>query len=102
MKYIMFQCKSDGHPTMLLPVVFPDVMTHKDVAEVIEHVKVSPEGPFAKWWQWPKPVSAGFLNGNGCYGNSESLALKAHQDDSIICREFETRQGLGYTERPEP
>lgn len=101
MKYIIFQCKHEGKPTLLLPVMFPDVMTHKDVAEMVEHVKVEPDGPFARWWMWPKPVSAGFVNANGCQGYSESLKLKAHPDDTVICMDFDKHHGRGFPERGE-
>lgn len=100
MKYVMFQCKSEGKPTLHLPVVFPEVLTHKDVAEAIEHVKCEPAGPFSSWWMWPKAVSAGFLRDNHCFGESESLKMKAHHEDTKICESFlGARGGLGFQER---
>ncbi len=88
MKYIMFQCKAEGRETLLLPVIFPAVMTHKDVAEMIEHVKIEPDGPFSGWWMWPKPVSAGFFLNSVCHGRSDSLGLGAHPADTAIVAEY--------------
>ena len=101
MKYVMFQLKAEGKPTLFAPVIFPDVMTHKAVAEGVEHVKVTPEGPFAGWWMWPKAVSAGFIRDGICHGYSESLKLKAHPDDTFILKSFDGPMpgGIGFAER---
>ena len=102
MKYVMFECKSEGHPTLHVPVIFPEVLVHKDVAEMIEHVKVQQDGPCSRWWQWPKAVSAGFISEDGVvYGESESLKLKSHKDDMHIIKSFDGPMpgGLGFAER---
>lgn len=101
MKYIMFQLKTVDRPTLFVPVIFPDVLMHKEVAESIEHVKVMPEGPFAGWCVWPKAVSAGFLYDGICRGSSESLKLQAHPDDSLIIESFieMNLDGIGFMER---
>lgn len=88
MKYVMFKCESDGKPSLLLPVIFPDVITHKDMAEAIGHTRVMPEGPFAGWWMWPKPMSAGFYDNGVCHGYSESLKLKSRQEDTAVIKSF--------------
>jgi hypothetical protein len=88
MKYIMFQCKAEGKPTLLLPVIFPDDLIHKDVAEMLEHVKVQPDGPHSGWWMWPKAVSAGFFHNGVCYDRSESLNLAAHPEDTRVVAEW--------------
>lgn len=97
MKYIVFQCKSEGKPTMHVGVTFPDVMVHEDVARAIERVKVQPMGPFSDWWLWPKAVSAGFVTNGICMGYSESLKLTAHPEDSLILKDG---RGIGFQERP--
>lgn len=96
MKYVVFQCKSDGKPTILFGVTFPDVIVHKDMAEMVEHVKVQPAGPGSRWWMWPKAVSAGFVSDGICHGHSESLEMKAHQEDSLILKDA---RGIGFKER---
>lgn len=89
MKYIIFEGTSEGHNTVFMPVIFPDEMNHKDVADALAHVRVHPEGPFAGWWVWPKPVSAGFFQITAigevvCHDGSESLQLRARPGDSEI------------------
>ena len=102
MKYVMFECKSPGKVTLHVPVLFPEALVHKDVAEMIENVKVQPEGPFSRWWMWPKPVSAGFINEDGVvHGYSESLNLKSHPDDMHIIKSYNGPMpgGIGFAER---
>lgn len=100
MKYVVFQCKTQGRPTLHIGVQFPEVLTHKDVAEAIEQVKVMPAGPFTSWWCWPKAVSAGFMTSDGhCHGDSESLKLRAHSDDTAILKDG---RGIGFKEREVP
>jgi hypothetical protein len=89
MKYIMFRCRNETMDmTMLLPVLFPDVINHKDISEAVEHVKVQPLGPFSDWWMWPKAVNAGFYRDGICSGDSDSLKMRAHPDDSAIVNAF--------------
>lgn len=97
MKYIVCQCKFDGKPTIHFGVTFPDIVTHKDMAKAVERIRVEPAGPFGRWWMWPKAVSAGFVNDEGiCIGDSESLKMKPHPEDSMIIKD---RRGIGYRER---
>lgn len=84
MKYIVFQLKSEDRQTLHMPVLFPDVVNHKDMADVVEHVRVMPGGPMTDWWMWPKPVSAGFIMGGVCHGRSDSLNMASHPDDTMI------------------
>jgi hypothetical protein len=88
MKYIVFEARTEGKPTEVLPVIFPDVLNHSDVAEMLEHVRVMPEGAFAGWWAFPAPVSAGFAivrDGKvSAMGSSESLKLNSRPEDAAL------------------
>jgi len=98
MKYIVFECTSEGHPTRHIGVTFPDLLVHQAVAEMMARVKVQPESN-GRWWMWPKPVSAGFVVSGTCCGHSESLEMKCHSDDTAICFQSEQHRGLGFKER---
>ena len=86
MKYIIFKAENaERNYSEEFGVTFPSLLTHKDVAEMVEHVKVQPDGPFAGWWAWPKAVRAGFVAKEGfCTGHSESLGMKSGAGDYEI------------------
>jgi hypothetical protein len=76
-KYIILE----GPQGQRLPVIFPNVLVHKDVAEgVIRAVgRQPPEG------RWFKPVTAGFVNlaVSDAYGESETLNMKSDPGDRV-------------------
>lgn len=85
MKYVVFECKNESKPTFYFGITFPDDLVHKDVAEMIEHIKVCPEGPYAGWWVRPKAIRAGFIDRAGNpFGMSESLKMRSSPDDKEI------------------
>ena len=72
MKYIKTQTGSGVEEIFL----FPDVVSHDCMAEVIRHIR---DQTYGNWKRVPRdPVSAGLVDANGkCYGMSESLGLKS-------------------------
>lgn len=85
-KYIMFEANGAK-----LPVIFPPSVIHSTMAEGIQHSirrHVIDEAP-GRWSS--KPVSAGFISGliaTGTHGESETLGLKAVEDDRRIINEW--------------
>ena len=99
MKYIVFECSDEERGTLLhIPVIFPHLLVHSEVAELISCLRVDPTNTM-RFWMHPVPVSAGFISGSKCYGMSESLGLKSHPDDTAICSNFESHNGAGFARR---
>lgn len=81
MKYVMIKC-SKGILDVRVPVIFPDLMMHADVARYMEAL-LRRENNFDS----AKPVSAGFYDpmDGAVSGKSESLDLKSDpQDEQTI------------------
>jgi hypothetical protein len=83
----MFRCKMRTLEQRV-PVIFPEFMVHHDVAEVFRYV-LKVRHKFTE----VEPVSAGFfsVDSGECHGESETLALKASEDDGVTIRTY------GYT-----
>ena len=77
MKYVVMEARK-GNLRYKFPVMFPNHLVHANVAKAIARV-LRDDG-----WQDPKPRSAGEYNPITCecHGNSETLKLEAHIDDS--------------------
>ncbi len=90
MKYIVFERPlGDDGMTQKIPIIFPNNLTHSLVAEAMltsEELKDA------------KPVSAGDLSSLGfedvCSGESQTLKLKSHPDDTMLIRMMDYRHGL--------
>jgi hypothetical protein len=84
MKYVVVEDESGAEQL----IVFPKVFDHDAFAEVLSHIRVGGHN-----WrrEFRKPVSAGFTDGNSCYGRSETL--------DIDCRPIDTEllQKGGFT-----
>lgn len=78
MKYIMFESPTGCE----MPLLFPNFMNHKDIAQAVKNPKI-------------KPLSAGFVSVNPtgfvtAYGKSISMNMKSRIEDSnIIQHAFE-------------
>ena len=81
MKYIVTS-REDGTEEIF---VFPDTVHHKDMAEAVGHLKEHDRLVYGKWKRVERlPVSAGFVEGGKCVGNSESLMLKSRPEDTKL------------------
>ncbi|EIS9096196.1 hypothetical protein L1O59_005101 [Salmonella enterica] len=78
MKYIML--RTGGKLKRDIPVIFPDLLVHKDVADAIKGM-----GSYSGF-DGAYIISAGFCNvGVECFGESESCnAVSRSIDDSVI------------------
>lgn len=64
---------------------FPDSIYHKDMAEVVEHLKEHDRLIYGKWKRVKRePISAGFIKGGKCVGMSESLMLSSRPQDTDL------------------
>lgn len=90
MKYIMIEQKISGEVYRYTPVIFPDTLSHVDVAKAIE--------PLIKNG---RTVSAGdiqmSLDNVECSGNSITLQMDANPDrDSMVISAYDVMHGLVY------
>jgi len=65
--------------------IFPKSVNHDDFADIVSNIK---EGDGRNWTRpYRKPISAGFTDGERCYGHSETLGLESRQVDTALLRE---------------
>jgi hypothetical protein len=84
MKYVMM-IVSRGDSSMKLPVIFPDAVSHIEMAkatkQAIRNEDVKANTPFRK----VEVVSAGFVKVSGiCHGRSETLDMDSRGEDTGI------------------
>ena len=73
MKYIVFESAERGKQI----IAFNKTIVHAEMAEAVERMRVEVDG---KWKRiFMRPTSAGFTDGESCYGRSESLNLKSRE-----------------------
>lgn len=89
-KYVMMS-RVRGETEQRVPVIFPEVLNHSDVASALQF-----RDPYLRGC----PVaSAGFLNVThdgriACHGRSESLGIGSHPDDARIIETYNYLHGL--------
>lgn len=96
MKYIVFKLeRKDGsnQPAEFVPVLFPDKMNHKSVADQIELVRVFTDYR-ENHWMWPTPVSAGFFIEGRAAGRSESMNLESRPEDAALINAYLKTQAM--------
>jgi len=89
MKYIMLTVKPENDEYDL-PIIFPDKLVHKDVAQAVQHMLVM------KYGGHPSSVkSAGFihLGPTEVYGDSETLMKKSEDIDSLTITTYNYTHG---------
>ena len=78
MKYVVVESKEQGKQMF----IFRKNINHDEFVEVLSYIKV---GTPQKWNRaYREPISAGFTDGNTCYGNSESLNLVSAKTDTAL------------------
>lgn len=77
MKYVVVQCEEAGEQLF----VFPHSVDHDEFTSVLSCIKTG-----GVRWVRPirMPVSAGFTDGQQCYGCSETLGLEARPEDTAL------------------
>lgn len=64
--------------------IFPKSVHHKDMAEAVGFLK-DRSGAGSSWKRLIRePISAGFVEGGKCLGNSESLMLASRTEDTAL------------------
>ena len=71
--------------------IFPRGIDHDAMAEALEGIKNKTHGNWERIYR--KPVAAGFVNGVGTYGRSESLDLSARPEDDRLYSQLIGRVG---------
>lgn len=93
MKYIMIEVRPDLKDCIInIPVIFPDMLVHKLIADQIKAMMVMEHG-----WSNIKTVSAGFIRMSDlkCYGKSETLNLDSRpEEDTAIIQTYDLMKGL--------
>lgn len=77
MKYVVVTCEEAGEQLF----VFPHNVDHDEFASVLSYIKTG-----GVCWTRPvrMPVSAGFTDGQHCYGRSETLNLESLPEDTAL------------------
>jgi hypothetical protein len=89
-KYIVLQVENPDGVDLELPVIFPDALVHRFVAEAMVHV-------LRRRHDWVAvPVSAGSINLHpfSCSGESETLKLKARPQDRDLIAGLDYSHGV--------
>lgn len=86
MKYIMMKSQIGGI-TRKIPIIFPDILVHQDVAEAIRRLPQM---------RMSEPDSAGFIQMHNisCHGESETLHITAKDEDSDIISTMDYLHGI--------
>lgn len=91
MKYIML-INPGKLADVKIPVIFPDILNHNEVAESMLHNLEMKHSIISK------VVSAGFIQwhneGAICFGRSEELNLEAHEHDATIINTYDYTHGI--------
>jgi hypothetical protein len=82
MKYIIIEVEKKDGTKIMVPVVFGEMLTHKDVYEGLN--MTCTWRSYYTDYQSIDIVSAGFYNGKHCFGESESLGVGSRNDDLKI------------------
>lgn len=81
MKYIVTKDEKDK----LEIFQFPDNVHHDCMAEAIYAIRNQKHGDWKRIYR--EPVSAGFVEGGKCVGESESLKLKSNPSDTKLLQQ---------------
>ena len=89
MKYIMFEVQHPSGLKQKIPIIFPDQMVHKFVAEAVANHREHRQFEM-------KPVSAGqcSIECLGVFGESETLKVSASKEDSDVINAYDYMHGL--------
>ena len=80
MKYIVTKTE-DGEQEIF---TFPNSVPHSIMAEAVARLRNTAHGDWQRITR--TPISAGFVSGNVCHGESESLKLRSrpHEDTALL------------------
>lgn len=78
MKYIVTK-QDDGTEELFM---FPREINHDAMMEALRMMRNQTYGQWQRIFR--TPIAAGFVDGNVCYGQSETLGLKARKEDKEL------------------
>ncbi len=87
-KYVILKSKSPDGMEYAFPIIFPDKLTHSEVARALR--RHCPGSDLAEL------KSAGFvsLKVNSTFGHSESLSVDSQTDDKDIINNYDYQHGI--------
>ena len=81
MKYVVVNSEEQGDQLF----IFPKNIDHNAFAEVLSNIRFYKNGNPRDWKRiYREPISAGFTDGNTCYGKSESLSMSSTHSDTVL------------------
>ncbi len=95
MKYIMIETTpQNDQEKRFIPIIFPKELVHAEMAKAIGHV-LARQGIGPCCVRSAGEVATPFEPGTMvCHGESETLAVKAHPDDTDIVRLIDYHHGI--------
>jgi len=94
MKYIMLKVihNKENPDGQLMPFIFPEYFNHDEMSEMCKH-QIMRTMPHIKT---VTIRSAGFINSlnNECHGESITLKVKSHQEDTDVINVYDYSHGL--------
>lgn len=91
MKYIMMETVSSG-VKKLIPIIFPDFMTHSDLAEHVQSILETQH----KLQTQVRSAGSIDINVDGCFGESETLHVKSKDGDDRVINSYDHLHGIVY------
>lgn len=82
MKYVVVDSFEYGEELF----IFPTSIEHDRFAEVLYYIR--PPAPWTYSSACRKAVSAGFTDGETCYGRSELLDLDSRKEDTVLLSSY--------------
>lgn len=96
MKYVMIEVSLGGEVAKLVPIIFPDFMTHVDIAkagtEILANIHRLND---------VRVVSAGDIDLSlvECSGSSETLKTESNEEDAKVINSYDYVHGIGWSSR---
>lgn len=86
MKYIMLRVLNHAGKELEVPIIFPEIFNHCDVAEALKYIPAVSDDSTMHNMMIDTPISAGFCDHVvvHCKGRSESLRIGSREIDSLL------------------
>ena len=80
MKYVVVNSEEQGEQLF----IFPKNINHDSFAETLSYIKFGDEKNWKRIFR--ETISAGFTDGQTCYGKSETLGLSSCKEDTLLLK----------------
>lgn len=86
MKYIMLRVLNQAGKELEVPIIFPEIFNHCDVAKALQYIPAVSDDLIMHDMMIDTPISAGFceIGVVHCNGRSESLRTDSREMDSLL------------------